>query len=158
MKSGIVGLHGVVLALAFATNAWADCSTRYFLYAEQSLDLADRVSVGRGSIASGNEAELGVDSKVQGDLVSPFVTLRVDALVNGSVYTDNIVDAQIGARILGDTLPIGLNQACDPPSIPTVTPGVGDLFVTGTEQLPPGVYGHVSVGVGGALIVSTARL
>lgn len=131
-----------------------DCSRQFFVYGSEHLNLADRSSIGYGSVGAGIRAELGVSARVQGSLVADYITLRNNALLNGSAYTNHSVSAQAGARVLGQTLPIPPSFACTPPAVPVIEPGAADVYVEGTLELPPGHYGHLYVTPDSTLLVS----
>lgn len=131
-----------------------DCPSQYFVYASEQLNLADRSTIGYGSVGAGVLAELGVGSRIQGSLVAESISLRNNALLNGSAYTSHAVSMQQGARILGQTLPISPALVCTAPTVPTVEPGSGDVFVEGTLQLAPGHYSHLYVTPDSTLVVT----
>lgn len=144
---------GVLLGWAAPASA-LECSTKYFVYASERLSVGDRSTISYGSIGAAIEAQLGVSARVQGSLVADSITLRNNALLNGSAYTNHPVTLQQGARILGQSLPIAPGFACTAPVIPDITPNEDDIYVEGTLSLPPGHYGHLYVTPDSTLFLS----
>lgn len=148
------------VCVAWASLAWEgraaalECSTKYFVYASERLSLGDRSSIGYGSARAALAAELGVGARMQGNLVAGTISLRNDALLKGTAYTNQAVSLQQGARILGQTLPISAGLACDAPVIPAIAPSAEDVYVEGNVSLPPGHYGHLYVTPDSTLFVS----
>lgn len=142
-------------AIGWSNDAVADCATQHFIFAEQSVYLGDRVQVGRGSTASRMTTELGVSTLVQGDLIAPSITMRNNSVLNGSAYTSTAVNLSAGARILVRTASLGAGQACSSPTLPVVSPGLGEWTIDGSSQLPPGHYGDLTVSEGSTLAITS---
>lgn len=156
MKAAVCGMLGFAAAVFWQGGAKAaDCSRQYFVYAEQAIYLGDRVQLGRGPAGARTSAELGVGTTMLGDLVAPQITLRNNALVNGTAYTTSAIAYSAGAKVLIGTKPIGAPQTCTSPTIPSVVPGSGSMNISGAFELPPGHYGVVNVAVGATLVVRT---
>ena len=157
MKPSIGGALVLGIALFWHVDASADCARQYFVYGEQAVYLADQVQVGRGPVGARLSAELGVGTRMQGDLVAPQITLRNHAILNGTAYATNPITLGPGAKILIKTLPIGAEQNCTSPVVPTVTPGTGSSVIDEPFELPPARYGNATVAVGGTLVVTTGE-
>jgi hypothetical protein len=153
-KTGCTAL-ALSAALLWHGEASADCARQYFVYAEQAVYFADRVQVGRAPVGARQTAELGVNTKMQGDLVAPGITLRNNAILNGTAFATAPVNLGAGAKILIRTLPIGAAQNCTSPTLPTIGPGTGTAIIDEPFELPPGQYGSVTIAVGATLVVTT---
>ncbi len=142
-----VGFTWVVAAIvSWQVPAQAlDCSRQYFLYGREGLFLGDRATIGYGLLGASNNVELGAAAGIQGSVVANFLTLRSNARLNGTAFTNNSVNMQAGAKIFGATLPISSTLLCSTPAIPSFTAAGPDIFVEGTLRLPPGQYGHLYV-------------
>lgn len=150
-----VGASVVYAVLAWASPAAAlDCSTQYFVYGNEYLNLGDRSTISYGSVGAGSTAELGVGAGIQGSLVADSISLRNNALLNGAAYTSHPVNLQQGARVLGQTLPIAPGLLCSAPLVPSIQPSNADVYIEGTVELPPGSYGHLYVTPDSTLLVS----
>ncbi|HEY3500507.1 MAG TPA: hypothetical protein VGK73_37700 [Polyangiaceae bacterium] len=157
MKPSIGGALALSAALLWHLDASADCARQYFVYGEQAVYLADRVQIGRGPVGARQSAELGVGTRMQGDLVAPRITLRNNAILNGTAYATNPITLGAGAKILIKTAPIGAEQNCTSPAVPTVNPGTGSNVIDEPFELPPGRYGSIQVVAGGTLVVTTGE-
>ncbi len=114
----------------------------YGIYSTQQTNIRDRVQLSPGTVGSAAYVEVGVEAKVNGDIVSSGnVFLRDRCTVNANVYAAGSISKQNQVVVTGGEYP---NVAIAPEVIETktVTPGTQNfnLYNGNHLDLAPGAY------------------
>jgi len=132
----------IAVSLLFMSSSAVAQVCGYGIYSTQQTNIRDRVQLSPGAVGSGAYVEVGVEAKVNGDIVSAgTVFLRDRCTVNANVYAAGSISKQNQVVVTGGEYP---NVAVAPEIIETktVTPGTQNfnLYNGNHLDLAPGAY------------------
>jgi len=132
----------IAVSLLFMSSSAVAQVCGYGIYSTQQTNIRDRVQLSPGAVGSAAYVEVGVEAKVNGDIVSAGnVFLRDRCTVNANVYAAGSILKQNQVVVTGGEYP---NVAVAPEIIETktVTPGTQNfnLYNGNHLDLAPGAY------------------